>query len=70
MNRRYMYNNEAFVMHTNKNIHVEMLHDVNNVTYILNRNNHIQWGVCKTCKNAHKFGKHPNQYTNRLVNSA
>ena len=48
MNGRYMDNNEAFVMHTNKNRRVEMLHDVNDVTYILNRNNHIQRGVCKT----------------------
>ena len=70
MNGWYMDNNEAFVMHTNKNRRVEMLHDVNDVTYILNRNNHIQRGVCKTCKYAHKFGKHPNQYTNRLVTSA
>ena len=70
MNGRYMDNNEAFVMHTNKNIRVEMLHDVNNGKYILNRNNHIKRGVCKTCMNGHKFGKHPNQYTNRLVTSA
>ena len=67
MNGRCMDNNEAFVMHTNKNIRVEMLHAVNNVTYILNRNNHIQRGVYKTCKNAYKFGKHPNQYTYGLI---